>query len=234
MNPFPEQKYVIAIDGYSSCGKSSFAKRIARETGFLYVDSGAMYRAFTLHCLQKGIIGPGGKIEPQMLDQALGEVEIGYICPVEGEDTHVCLNGVDVEERIRQMDVSENVSQISKILIVRKKMVELQRGISKGQNVVMDGRDIGTIVFPRADLKIFMTASPQIRAQRRFKELQAKGVKISFEEVEQNLLERDFIDEHREESPLRKAHDAFLLDNSNMSLDEQMVWFRKLFKDILS
>lgn len=221
---------VIAIDGYSSCGKSSFARLIAKETGYLYVDSGAMYRAITLFCLQKGLIDRKGKIDLQALEEALPGVEISFCCQVGSGENHVCLNGVDVEDRIREMDVSEHVSPVSKILMVRRKMVELQREISRGNNVVMDGRDIGTVVFPRADLKIFMTASPKIRAERRHKELLEKGKNISLEEVEQNLLERDFIDENREESPLRKAVDALVIDNSQMSLEDEMKWFREIFK----
>lgn len=222
---------IIAIDGYSSCGKSSFAKLIAADLDYLYIDSGAMYRAFTFYCLQKKI-----KINPEpdvrAIAALLPEVAIDFKAVEGKKESRITLNGRDVEDQIRSMEVNNAVSQVSKIPEVRKKMVELQRSLGKGRGVVMDGRDIGTVVFPGADIKIFMTADPLIRAKRRHKELLEKGISISLEEVENNIRERDHIDENRSESPLKKAEDAHLLDNSQISPEEQMQWFYKLLKNI--
>jgi CMP/dCMP kinase len=222
---------IIAIDGYSSCGKSSFAKLIARELDYLYIDSGAMYRAFTLYCLQKGMVIDSEPDENEIL-ALLPELNISFK-NVEGyAESRIYINGKDVEEKIRSMAVSNAVSPVSKIPAVRMKMVQLQRKLSEGKGVVMDGRDIGTVVFPNADIKIFMTADPLIRAKRRHKELLEKGFEISLEEVERNIRERDYIDENRDQSPLKKAEDANLLDNSHMSIDEQMQWFHQLLKKL--
>jgi cytidylate kinase len=220
---------IIAIDGYSSCGKSSFAKLIARELDYLYIDSGAMYRAFTLYCLQKGVAIDSDP-DINKISELLPEVSLDFKSLEGFVEKRIYLNGQDVEQQIRSMDVSNAVSPVSKIPAVRMKMVYLQRKLSEGRGVVMDGRDIGTVVFPNAKIKIFMTADPLIRAKRRHKELLEKGVEISLEEVEKNIRERDYIDENRAQSPLRKAEDAHLLDNSYMSIDEQMKWFQQWLK----
>jgi cytidylate kinase len=218
---------VIAIDGHSSTGKSSFAKAIAKELGYTYIDSGAMYRAITLYTLREKII-----VEDHVDEKRLEEViDLLMISFVKNEITgriETYLNLENVEDEIRGIKVSEKVSILSKIGFVRKKMVAFQRKMGENMPVVMDGRDIGTVVFPDADIKIFMTADPLIRAERRFKELREAGTNISMHEIEHNILERDFIDQNRAESPLRKADDAFVLDNSYMSPEEQMIWFKNL------
>ncbi len=218
---------VIAFDGHSSTGKSTFARSVARELGFTYIDSGAMYRAVTLFALREGMITDGAVDEEKLSDKLQG-ISIEFIDnPVRGIKD-VYLNGENVEEEIRGIRVSSSVSIISKIGFVRKKLVALQRKMGENMPVVMDGRDIGTVVFPDADIKIFMTAEPAIRAERRYKELIGKGVQTDLKEVEKNILERDFIDQSRKESPLRKADDAIVLDNSYMTPEEQMVWFKNL------
>ncbi len=224
------ESLTIAVDGYSSCGKSTFAKRIAEALGYVYIDSGAMYRAFTLYCLDEDIIH-GGTIDEHRLKESLEKVNIDFVNEEAHGSFQVRLNGKIVEDRIRTMEVSQYVSPVSRIGEVREKMVGLQRSMGKKGGVVMDGRDIGTVVFPDADLKIFMTADRHIRAQRRFHELQEKGVKADLDEVEQNISERDHIDETRAISPLKKAGDAVVLDNSHMTVDEQMDWFMDLFKE---
>jgi len=222
---------VIAIDGYSSCGKSSFAKLIAKELNFLYIDSGSMYRAVTLYALQESFISNEDFDETGLIT-ALDSISIDFAMDDNTGLNRIFLNGKDVEKEIRQMKVNDNVSKVSKLPEIRKKMVKLQRSLSKNRDVVMDGRDIGTVVFPGADLKIFMTADPLIRAKRRVKELHDSGLDISFEEVERNIRERDRIDETREESPLKKADDAYVLDNSHMIFEEQMQWFSEIMKTI--
>jgi CMP/dCMP kinase len=221
----------IAIDGFSSCGKSSFAKLIAADLEFIYIDSGAMYRAFTLFCMKEGAIA-NKEIINNRLEELLNKVEIGFTKDRNNQNITL-LNGKNVEVEIREMDVTEMVSPVSKIKNVRKKMVGLQQELSKGKGVVMDGRDIGTVVFPGADIKIFMTANADIRAERRYKENLEKGLKVDLEEIKANLLDRDCQDQNRKESPLRKADDAVVLDNSYMKFDEQMDWFRETFKEIL-
>lgn len=207
---------VIAIDGYSSCGKSTLAKALAKKIGFTYVDSGAMYRAVTLYFLRNHI----SLTDDAQIQSALENIHIDLVNV--GGNLSVFLNHEDVSEEIRQMKVSEFVSEVSALKKVRKAMVAQQQALGKRKNIIMDGRDIGTTVFPNADLKIFMTASPEIRALRRYHELQAKGENVSMEEVVENLSHRDHIDTHREESPLTQAEDAFVLDNSNLSEDEQL------------
>ncbi len=221
------KQLIIAIDGYSSCGKSSFAKLIARELGYLFLDSGAMYRAVTLYFLKNGIIKEG-LINHSMVDESLEKIFIDFR-PV-GNGNHLFLNDQDVEEEIRSMEVSDMVSPVSSIAAIRRKMVALQRKMSEGKGVVMDGRDIGTVVFPDADIKIFMTADTHVRAERRYLELKGKGTGRSFRDIEQNIIDRDLMDESRTASPLRKAQDAWILDNSEMNLDQQMNWFRKILK----
>jgi cytidylate kinase len=218
---------VIAIDGHSSTGKSSFARAIASELGYIYIDSGAMYRAITLFAMREKIIIEE-LVDEKKLEEVISSVMIAFVKNLKSGKDEMHLNQENVEEEIRGIRVSEKVSIISKIGFVRKKMVSFQRKMGEKKSVVMDGRDIGTVVFPDADIKIFMTADPVIRAERRFKELQEKGVNTSLQEVEHNILERDFIDQNRAESPLRKADDAFVLDNSYMTPSEQMDWFKKL------
>ncbi len=221
---------VIAIDGHSSTGKSTFAKAIAALLGYTYIDSGAMYRAVTLFALREKII-IGEHVDEPKLEEAIDLVMISFVKNANNGRIEMHLNLENVEDEIRGIKVSEKVSIISKIAFVRKKMVRFQRRMGENKSVVMDGRDIGTVVFPKADIKIFMTADPIIRAERRFRELQENGVKITIQEVEHNILERDFIDQNREESPLRKADDALVLDNSYMTPAEQMNWFKKLISE---
>lgn len=212
---------IIALDGYSSCGKSSFAKAIAKKYGFIFIDTGAMYRAVTLYSLRRGIIN-GGVVDQKRMIAALPDISI-YFKKSEPVN-RIMLGEEDVSDAIRSLEVSQNVSQISQIAEVRRKMVLLQQEMGRKRGVVMDGRDIGTVVFPDAELKIFMTASVDIRAERRYKELIANGDKVSLEEIKENIAYRDHLDETREESPLRRASDALLLDNSHMTVEEQMEW----------
>lgn len=221
---------VIAIDGFSSCGKSTFAKAIANELNFTYIDSGAMYRAVTLFAIRKGLAGKDFVDEDKLIS-ALNPIKIDFIKNEVSGKAETFLNGENVEEDIRGIDVSQTVSLISVIKPVRLKMVEQQRLMSTGKSVVMDGRDIGTTVFPNADLKIFMTADTEIRAKRRFDELIAKGLKVNIDEIKRNIEERDYLDTTRKESPLKKAPDSVVLDNSHMTPGEQMVWFKKLLTD---
>lgn len=218
-----DKSIIIAIDGHSSCGKSTVAKSIAKKLGFVYIDTGAMYRAVTLYCLQNGIIA-NGVVDEKLLENKLPEIKIDFKLNPTTALPEVMLCGKVVESEIRGMEVSKMVSPVSKIKSVREQLVPMQRAISAGHSVVMDGRDIGTVVFPNADLKIFMTADPKIRAQRRYDELLGKGQTINFEEILKNVVDRDYQDENREESPLRRASDALLLDNSLMTRDEQLQW----------
>lgn len=208
----------IAIDGFSSCGKSTMAKRLAKELGYIYVDTGAMYRAVTLYAYRNGLIVDDVLNERELI-ALLPQIEVAFT-PEGG----VLLNGDRVDNAIRSVEVSQWVSRVSSIKQVRQKMVELQRNMGKHKGVVMDGRDIGTVVFPQAELKVFVTANPNVRAQRRYDEWQAKGVAVNFDEVLQNVLDRDYQDQHRTESPLVQAQDAVVLDNSNMSLEQQHQW----------
>jgi len=221
---------IIAIDGFSSCGKSTFAKAIAQKMGYAYIDTGAMYRAVTLFALQNGLI-QNGTIDITALNSRLDEIFVTFRRNKETGENETFLNGVCVERDIRTIAVSEMVSEIAAIKEVRQKLVSLQQAMGKDKAIVMDGRDIGTNVFPDADIKIFMTASPEVRTQRRYDELILKNMPASWEEISQNLAKRDHIDQTREESPLRQAADAIVLDNSNMTPNEQMVWFEILLKD---
>jgi len=223
------QKLIIAIDGYSSSGKSSFAKNIAKEFGYVYIDTGAMYRAVTLFCLNNKL-AQNGNVNKQGIISSLDKIHVSFTMNEQTGFSEVCLNDNNVEKQIRGLEVSENVSQVSQISEVRRKMVSLQREMGINRGIVMDGRDIGTVVFPEADIKIFMTADPHIRALRRFRELQEKQIPANMEEVEKNIRERDHIDETRADSPLKKADDAIILDNSFMTPDEQLVWFRTIYK----
>ena len=227
------KKITIAIDGFSSCGKSTMAKDLAREVGYIYIDSGAMYRAVTLYSIENGIFD-GDVIDTEKLKKAIKDIQISFRPNPETGRPDTYLNGVNVENKIRTMGVSSKVSPISALDFVREAMVAQQQAMGKEKGIVMDGRDIGTTVFPDAELKIFVTATPEIRAQRRFDELKAKGQEGSFEEILENVKQRDYIDQHREVSPLRKADDALLLDNSNLSIEQQKEWLSVQFGKIVN
>jgi cytidylate kinase len=218
------KKITIALDGHSSCGKSTMAKDLAKELGYIYVDTGAMYRAVTLYAMRHNLIKADGSIEQQGLRAQLPQIEIAFqLNPTTGRP-ETLLNGENVEKEIRTMEVPAHVSPIATLPFVREKLVEQQQKMGEGGGVVMDGRDIGTVVFPHAELKVFVTASAEVRAERRFKELKEKGMEADYNEILANVKERDYIDSHRETSPLRKADDAIELDNSNMTIDEQRQW----------
>lgn len=227
------KKITIAIDGFSSCGKSTMAKDLAREVGYIYIDSGAMYRAVTLYSIENGIFD-GDVIDTEKLKKAIKDIQISFRPNPKTGRPDTFLNGVNVENKIRTMGVSSKVSPISALDFVREAMVAQQQAMGKEKGIVMDGRDIGTTVFPDAELKIFVTATPEIRAQRRFDELKAKGQEGSFEEILENVKQRDYIDQHREVSPLRKADDALLLDNSNLSIEQQKEWLSEQFGKIVN
>jgi len=215
------KKITIAIDGYSSCGKSTIAKGLAKKLDYVYVDSGAMYRAVTLYCMQHGIIMEGKFSESKVI-AAMDHIRIEFKVNAALHQSETYLNGKNSEKEIRGMDVSRNVSAISTIKEVRDKIVAMQRKFGGEKGIVMDGRDIGTNVFPDAELKIFMTADPDVRARRRWEELKAKGISVSLEEVRNNLTQRDFEDTHRKHNPLCKADDAIILDNTSMTIEEQL------------
>jgi cytidylate kinase len=216
-------KIIVAIDGHSSCGKSTIAKAVATKFGYVFIDSGAMYRAVTLFAIRRNLITEG-KVNEQDLISLLPEIQIEFQFNPEKQKSDTYLNGENVEDEIRQLPVSQNVSPVATIAEVRAAMVRLQQEMGKNKGIVMDGRDIGTVVFPEAELKLFVTASAEIRAQRRFDELAAKGEAVSYAEILQNVQERDHIDSTRETSPLRKADDALVLDNSYMTREEQLEW----------
>ena len=224
------KKITIAIDGYSSCGKSTMAKDLAREVGYIYIDSGAMYRAVTLYCLENQLFTEEG-IDTIRLEAAMPDIQISFQLNPETGRPMTFLNGANVEDRIRTMEVSNHVSPVAALPFVREALVKLQQEMGKEKGIVMDGRDIGTAVFPDAELKIFVTASAEIRAQRRYDELQAKGQEASFDEILANVKERDYIDQNREVSPLRQADDALLLDNSNLTIEEQKQWLKERFEE---
>lgn len=223
------KKIVIAVDGHSSCGKSTFAKKIARMLDYIYIDSGAMYRAVAFFAIQNGLAN-GKHIDQETLISRLEEVEISFKRNTAGQ-LETFLNGTNIESEIRGVAVSELVSEVSKIKEVRKFLVKQQQKMGENKEMVMDGRDIGTVVFPGAELKLFMTASTKVRAQRRYDELTAKGVSVTFEEIEKNVIERDHNDTTRSESPLIQADDAVVLDNSDMTVEQQMDWLIELLKD---
>ena len=225
-----KKNLIIAIDGYSSCGKSTFAKAIAKELSYIYIDSGAMYRAVTLFCLKRNLIGKG-PINEQAITALLQDIHIEFVYNPDIAEYETFLNSENVEKEIRGIEVSTYVSRISQIPEVRHRMVELQRQIGIFKGIVMDGRDIGTVVFPDADLKIFMTASVDIRAKRRFDEMIAKNLDVDFDEIRKNIIARDITDENRDISPLRKAEDAVILDNSRMKVEQQMEWVRRLIEE---
>lgn len=222
------RKIIIAVDGFSSCGKSTFAKAIAARLGYIFIDTGAMYRAVTLFALEHGAI-VSGIVDEEAVERLLDRIAITFrFNPARGA-SDIYVNGDLVEGKIRTIEVSNCVSQVSAIPAVRRKLVAMQQEMGSRRGIVMDGRDIGTVVFPDAEIKLFMTADPLVRAQRRYDELTAKGQRVTLEEIERNVRERDKADMSRAISPLRQADDAVVLDNSRMSVDEQMAWFMKLF-----
>lgn len=225
------RKITIAIDGFSSCGKSTMAKDLAHEIGYIYIDSGAMYRAVTLYSIENGIFQKEG-IDATKLRKQIKDIHITFQLNPETGHPETYLNEVNVENKIRTMEVSTRVSPIATLDFVREAMVAQQQEMGKAKGIVMDGRDIGTTVFPKAELKIFVTASPEIRAQRRYDELKAKGQEASFDEILENVKQRDYIDQNREVSPLRRADDALLLDNSQMTISQQKAWLEKQFNNI--
>ncbi len=224
------KKITIAIDGHSSCGKSTMAKDLAREVGYVYVDTGAMYRSVTLFALRNGLFTADG-IDEETLRQRMPEIKISFKFNAETGRPDTYLNGELVEQEIRTMEVSNHVSPIATLGFVREAMVAQQQQMGKDKGVVMDGRDIGTVVFPDAELKVFVTASAEVRAQRRYDELKGKGMEADYDEILKNVQERDYIDSHREVSPLKKADDAIELDNSNMTIAEQKQWLLDRFNE---
>lgn len=226
------KKITIAIDGFSSCGKSTMAKDLAREIGYIYIDSGAMYRAVTLYSIENGILQEN-RIDTEKLKDQIEKIHISFRLNQETGRPDTYLNDINVENKIRTMEVSSHVSPIAAVDFVREAMVAQQQAMGKAKGIVMDGRDIGTTVFPDAELKIFVTASPEIRAQRRYDELKAKGEEASFDQILENVKQRDYIDQNREISPLRKADDALLLDNSQMSIAQQKEWLAEQFDKII-
>ena len=221
------KKITIAIDGHSSCGKSTMAKDLAREVGYVYVDTGAMYRSVTLYALRHGLFNADGTIKTAELEAAMPDIAIEQKL-VDGKTT-TFLNGENVEREIRSLEVSNHVSPIATLAFVRTALVAQQQRMGQAGGVVMDGRDIGTVVFPHAELKIFVTASAEVRAQRRYDELQQKGMPANYADILKNVQERDYIDSHREVSPLKKADDAIELDNSHMTIPEQQEWLMQRF-----
>lgn len=217
------KKIIIAIDGFSSCGKSTMAKELARKIGYIYIDTGAMYRAVTLYCLRHNLFTDKG-LDEVALQQALPAIHISFKFNPEENKVHTLLDGEDVEKDIRTMEVSSKVSPVAAEPCVREKLTEQQREMGKEKGIVMDGRDVGTTIFPHAELKIFLTCPAEIRAERRFKELQDKGETADFEAVLENIRQRDYIDQHRKVSPLQKADDAIILDNGHMTHEEQNAW----------
>ncbi|MCP1995742.1 (d)CMP kinase [Flavobacterium sp. HSC-61S13] len=227
------KKITIAIDGYSSTGKSTLAKQLAKELGYVYIDTGAMYRAVTFFAMQKGLI-KADYFDQEGLIEALDQIQLEFQYNAVRGFAEIHLNQKNVEEAIRTLEVSSFVSQVAQISEVRKKLVEQQQSFGRSKGVVMDGRDIGTVVFPDAELKIFMTASPEVRARRRFDELVAKSQKVTFEEVYQNVVERDRIDTSREDSPLVKAVDAIEFDNTTVDKEAQFLQILELAKQVLA
>ena len=226
------EKIIIAIDGFSSCGKSTMAKDLAHELGYIYVDTGAMYRCVALYALQHKLFLKDGKIKIPELEAAMPNINISFKLNKETGRPDTYLNNENVENKIRTMEVSSHVSSIAAIPFIREALVAQQQKMGKDKAIVMDGRDIGTVVFPNAELKIFVTASPEVRAQRRYDELMEKGMEADYNEILENVKQRDYIDSHREVSPLRKADDAIELDNSNISIEEQKQWLINQYKRV--
>ena len=235
------KKIIIAIDGHSSCGKSTMAKQLAKEIGYVYVDTGAMYRAVTLYAMRNGMY-PDAGIQEEALKAAIdaGKILITFKFNAETGRPDTYLNGEKVEDEIRQMEVSNRVSPIAALPFVRALLTEQQQAMGKEKGIVMDGRDIGTAVFPQAEMKVFVTASAKVRAERRYKELLEKAktqeelAALNFDEVLKNVEERDYIDSHREVAPLRQAEDALVLDKSNMTREEQSAWLLEKYKEIVA
>ncbi len=229
------KKIIVAIDGHSSCGKSTMAKWLARQVGYIYVDTGAMYRTVTLFAIRNGFITKDAEIDEDGLRTALTDAKISFVLDPETNLPLACLNGEVVEKEIRGMEVSSLVSPIAALPFVREKLTAQQKAMGDAKGIVMDGRDIGTAVFPQAELKVFVTASAEVRAQRRFLELQEKGEQgINYDEILKNVQERDYIDSHREMNPLRQADDARVLDNSNLTFDEQNAMLLGMFNEVAS
>lgn len=226
------KRIIIALDGHSSCGKSTFAKAIAARLGYIFIDTGAMYRAVALYAMEHGAI-ESGIVDEDRIVAMLNEINIDFRFNPERGASDIYVNGDLVEGKIRTIEVSNCVSAVSSIAQVREKLVKMQQAMGQRKGVVMDGRDIGTVVFPEAELKIYMTADPRVRAERRYKELTAKGDNVSFEEIYENVVSRDKADMSRAISPLRKADDAIVLDNSTMSVEEQMAWFDREYHRVL-
>lgn len=222
-----KRKLVIAIDGFSSCGKSTFAKKIASELNYVFIDTGAMYRTVSLYVIEQGLL-KNNEINEEGLQSKLKDIAISF--ELGNHHSQTLLNGENVELKIRGVEVSNLVSEVSKLKFVRQHLVKLQQQMGENKGIVMDGRDIGTVVFPNADLKIYMTASSEVRAKRRFDELKAKGLSVNFDEIKENIEHRDKNDLSRSESPLKKADDAFVLDNSSMTIDQQMAWFEDILR----
>lgn len=227
------KKIVIAIDGFSSCGKSTMAKDLARQLGYIYVDTGAMYRAVTLYALRHHLFLDNGAVNELELQQHMPNIHISFKLNPETSKPDTYLNDESVEQEIRSMRVSEHVSKIAAIPFVRTALVTQQQQMGKDKGIVMDGRDIGTVVFPDAELKIFVTASAEVRAQRRFDELQQKGMPAQYDDILKNVQERDYIDSHRQVSPLCKAEDAIELDNSHLTIPEQQQWLVQKVNEVL-
>jgi len=224
-----EKKLIIAIDGYSSCGKSTFARAIAKELNYIFIDSGAMYRAVTLYCMRRNFISKG-QVNTVGIIAELKDIHIDFIFNPDTNESETFLNSENVENEIRSIEVTSQVSRISQIYEVRSRLVELQRQIGIFKGIVMDGRDIGTVVFPDAEIKVFMTASVEIRARRRHEELKGRGIMIEFEEIKRTIIARDIADENRDISPLKRAVDAIILDNSRLTVEEQMTWIKQIIE----
>ncbi len=221
---------IVAVDGFSSTGKSTVAKLIAVRVGLTYIDTGAMYRVVTLEVLRRGLIDEAGNVNEEKLNKCLSSMKISFKYNEEKKCYETYLNGENVESTIRSMDVANHVSSVAAIGFVREFLVAQQREMARNENVIMDGRDIGSVVFPNADVKFFMTASPKVRIDRRFKELKDKGVEVNYEEVKANIEKRDYIDSHREMSPLRQTADAVVIDNSYMTVEEEVEMMVKIIE----
>ena len=224
-----EKKIIVAIDGHSSCGKSTMAKALAQKVGYIYVDTGAMYRAVTLFALRNDMFDAEGQPKAEELEKAMADVNISFVLDEETKLPLVCLNGEVVESEIRSLTVSSRVSPIAALPFVRAALTQAQQRMGLEKGIVMDGRDIGTVVFPDAELKVFVTASAEVRAQRRYLELTAKGDNVNFDDILRNVQERDYIDSHREVAPLKQAEDALVLDNSHMTIEEQNEWLMNAY-----
>lgn len=226
-------KLTIAIDGYSSCGKSTFAKAIAKQLQYIYIDTGAMYRCVALFALQNNCT-EGNNVNSNKLQLIIDQVSITFKKNPTTDNNDAYLNNINVEPEIRGLQVANMVSAVSQLNFVRERMVEQQRNMGNQGGVVLDGRDIGTVVFPNAQIKIFMTAHPEVRALRRYNELKAKGENVSIDDIAQNLKQRDFIDSTRKESPLMQADDAVVLDNSTMTPEQQLTWFNAIYQRVIN